>query len=504
MAGQVGCPGRRLDSPALRGRFGGFKMKSLVRTGAALSLAMLIAGCGSSAFDPPLPGSHPPPPPTPPPAQAGKVSGTISGLEGSGLILANAYTGETVAVAAGTTTFTLGAASIGFAPRLDYIDIQVVTSPVAPAQACTVTSGTGFVTESTSSYLSVQCSSDIGLVGGTITGLRGSGLELVQSNGDFVTPVAGATEFAFATGLAPGMQYSIGIGQQPVNPAQTCTIRRGKGAMPDAAGVQDIEVNCIDNPTSSLWGTYGFETSSGAKGYMTFFPDGTYSYVVRMDDPACGANNGNGVEYGTYRWDAGDSYDPYGQTASGPFAILNATVDTNGACGLARSVGGVTELSSGTLDWLEANIQLSTAEGVLVLTAVEQAPDQLLGSFEPGTAKVNAGGQAGRINRVSGAFTVFSNDGGYVSVETQDAPADDLVAGAEWGCATWGPYELEMTCYLGDPAYLDLNGRAGGLSARLVHGSANLLLSDEWLTVEQAAHQGGYLDNYWWRIGSGF
>ena len=499
MAGHPMPGGTRLDSPALRGRFRGFTMKSLLRSGAALSLAMLVAGCGSSEFDPPLPGSNPPPAPTPPPPQTGKVSGTISGLEGSGLVLANAYTGENVAVAAGATTFTLGAASVG-AGSSGYIDIQVVASPVAPAQACTVTGGNGFVSAPYPT-IAVQCTRDIGFLGGSITGLMGAGLELAQSNGEVVAPAAGATEFAFATGLAPGMQYSIGIGQQPVDPAQTCTIRHGKGAMPDTSGIQDIEVNCIDNSTSAVWGTYGFETSSGAKGYMTFFPDGTYSYVIRMDDPACGANNGNGVEYGVYQWDANDGYDPYGGTASGPFSILNATVDTNGACGLARSVGGVTELSSGTLVWLEANIQLSTAEEVLVLTAVEQATDRLLGSFEPGTAKVNAGGQAGRINRVSGAFTVFSSDGGYVSVETQDSPADGLVAGAEWGCATWGPYELEMTCYPGDPAYLDLNGDSGGLSSRLTHGSASLLLNDPWLAVS-AAYQGGYLDNYWWRTAS--
>jgi hypothetical protein len=273
--------------------------------------------------------------------------------------------------------------------------------------------------------------------------------------------------------------------------------------MPDTSGARDIEINCIDNPTSSLWGTYRFETSSGAKGYMTFFPDGTYSYVVRMDDPACGANNGNGVEYGAYRWDAGDSYDPYGESGSGPFTVLNAAVDTNGSCGLARSVGGSTELLSGTLDWHAEQIQLSTAEGMLVLTAVEQAADRLLGSFEPGTAKVVALGQAIPINRVSGAFTVFLDDGTYVSVETQDAPEDGVVAGAEWGCGAWGPYELEMTCYLGDPAYLDLNGGAGGLSGRLAYGSANLLLAWEWLFMADT-HGSGYLDNYWWRIGSGF
>lgn len=473
---------------------GGFAMKSFTRAGFALSLTTMTAGCGGG-LDPGNP-EFPPAPPPAPGTPTTTISGTIAGLQGSGLVLANAYTGEALPVEAGAESFT-------FSGTASFIDIAVVASPASPAQACTVAGGTGFVSGYTTPNLAVSCSSDIGMVGGTITGLKGDGLELVQSNGDVVKPAAGDTEFMFPTGLAAGMRYSVGIGHQPGGPVQTCTIRHGKGAMPDTSGVHDIEIHCIDNPTSALWGTYRFETSSGATGYMAFFPDGTYSYVVRMDDPACGANSGNGVEYGAYRWDAGDSYDPYGQTGNGPFTVLNAVVDTNGSCGLARSDGDATELLSGSLDWHAEQIQLSTAEGVLVLTAVEQAADRLLGSFEPGTAKVVAFGQAIPVNRVSGAFTVFLDNSTYVSVETQDAPEDGVVAGAEWGCATWSWYELEMTCYLGSPAYLDLNGGTGGLSGRLTYGSANLLLAPDWLFMADT-HGSGYLDNYWWRSASGF
>ena len=423
------------------------------------------------------------------------MSGTISGLQGSGLVLANAYSGATLAVEAGATAFTFDPAADGF------YDIVVLSSPVSPSQACTVAGGTGFYGGSAAPAVSVQCTSDIGLVEGTIIGLKGTGLALVQSNGEVVEPAAGDTGFTFAAGLSEGMRYSVGIGHQPQDPAQTCTIRQGKGAMPDTNGVHDITVDCVDNETSPLWGTYGFQTPSGAQGYMTFFADGTYSYVVRMDDPDCGANDGNGVEYGVYHWDNSDPDDPTGEAGSGPFSIVTAVIDTNGDCGLSKSVEGSQELLSGVLDRTsnppDSVLTLNTGSEVLTLTRVEQDQQRLLGSFKPGTARVTDG-QAARLDRVSGAFTVFSSDDAYVSVETQDAPGDGGLAGGEWGCATWGPYELEMTCYPGDPRYLDLNG-TGGLSRRLSYGSTNLVYAGGWLFMGGMV-MGGYLESYWSRI----
>jgi len=410
-------------------------------------------------------------------------------------VLANAYSAGALAVDAGATTFSLNVPS-------GYYNIVVTSSPLSPAQACTVSSGMGYVgvVPETAPQVTVECTSDVGLLGGRISGLTGRGLEIVQSNGDVVAPIAGDTDFAFPTVLSAGMRYSVGIGHQPVDPAQTCTILRGKGAMPNASGVQNIEINCIDNATSALWGSFGFETSSGAKGYMTFFPDGTYSYVVRMDDPACGDNNGNGVEYGVYRWAAGDSYDPYGETGSGPFSVVSAVVDTNGDCGLTRSLAGAQELLSGTLDWRAGTVEINTGNEVLRMIAAEDIPGQLIGSFEPGTVMKSASGANARVARVSGAFAVFSSDGRYVSVETQDASSDAGAVGAEWGCATWSPYVLTQTCGPGDPSSLDLNG-TGGLSERFRYGYGDIgaALAADWMVMNSGPVV-GYMDYFWGRI----
>jgi hypothetical protein len=425
------------------------------------------------------------------------VTGSISGLQGSGLVLANAYGGGALAVDAGATTFSLDVPS-------GYYNIVAISSPLSPAQACTVSGGMGYVGAfpGNTPPVTVECTSDVAVLGGTIAGLTGHGLEIVQSNGDVAAPAAGDTDFAFPSALSSGMRYSVGIGHQPVDPAQTCTNRRGKGAMPGALEVRDVAIECIDNDTSPLWGTYGFETPSGAKGYMTFFSDGTYSYVVRMDDPACGENDGNGVEYGVYRWDAGASLDPSSGSGSGPFSIVSAVVDTNGDCGLARSLDGSTALLAGSLDRNDSAVEINTGGEILRMIVVDEAPGQLIGSFEAGTVRKDESGASERVTRVSGAFSVFTSDGLYVSVETQDASSDGGAAGAEWGCAAWSPYVLTQTCAPEGSSFLDLNG-TGGLSERFRYGYGDIgaALVADWMVMNTGPAV-GYMDYFWARIRS--
>ena len=63
--------------------------------------------------------------------------------------------------------------------------------------------------------------------------------------------------------------------------------------------------------------------------------DGTYVHVTRRADVSCGANNGNGVEYGVYRWNA----------ATGAFTFATAAADSNGSCGFFN--GGVAAAGAG-------------------------------------------------------------------------------------------------------------------------------------------------------------
>lgn len=79
-------------------------------------------------------------------------------------------------------------------------------------------------------------------VGGTVTGLTGSGLVLQLNGGDSLS-FTGSGTFDFGTRLNNGAAYSVTVMTQPSNPAQTCTVRNGSGAI-DKASVTNVIVSC--------------------------------------------------------------------------------------------------------------------------------------------------------------------------------------------------------------------------------------------------------------------
>src|SRR5271166_2265023 len=80
-------------------------------------------------------------------------------------------------------------------------------------------------------------------IGGSVNGLTGSGLVLQNNGGDNLNVPAKASAFTFKTPLASGAAYSVSVLTQPTNPAQTCTISKGSGAMP-AANFNGITIAC--------------------------------------------------------------------------------------------------------------------------------------------------------------------------------------------------------------------------------------------------------------------
>ena len=58
-------------------------------------------------------------------------------------------------------------------------------------------------------------------LGGTVSGLKGSGL-MLQDNGGNNLAVTGSGSFSFAGALLSGTPYSISVSAQPINPSQTC------------------------------------------------------------------------------------------------------------------------------------------------------------------------------------------------------------------------------------------------------------------------------------------
>ena len=84
-------------------------------------------------------------------------------------------------------------------------------------------------------------------VGGTVTGLTGSGL-ILQNNGGDNHPhdvnMGGA--FTFATSIASGLAYSVTVSTQPSSPSQTCSVTNGAGTVA-GANITNVAVNCVTN-----------------------------------------------------------------------------------------------------------------------------------------------------------------------------------------------------------------------------------------------------------------
>jgi alpha-tubulin suppressor-like RCC1 family protein len=88
------------------------------------------------------------------------------------------------------------------------------------------------------------------LIGGTISGLLGSGLVLQNNNGDDIT-INGDGNFYFSTKLANKKTYVVRVKTRPATPAQTCRVENYKGVI-NSAQVTNINVICTINSAIAL------------------------------------------------------------------------------------------------------------------------------------------------------------------------------------------------------------------------------------------------------------
>jgi hypothetical protein len=130
-------------------------------------------------------------------------------------------------------------------------NVIVKTQPSTPTQTCSVTSGTGTATANVTS-IQVVCG-PVFNVGGSVTGLLGSGLTLQDNGGDnLVVSGTGNVNFTFATPLISGATYAITILTQPKTPVQTCSVVNGSGTI--NGNVNNVNITC-SQPGFSIGGS---------------------------------------------------------------------------------------------------------------------------------------------------------------------------------------------------------------------------------------------------------
>jgi N-acetylneuraminic acid mutarotase len=179
------------------------------------------------------------------------LGGSITGLNGSGLVLANGT--DTLTVPVNSTSFTLPTPVAFSSPYA----VTVATQP--NGLTCSISSGaTGTMPASNVNTVVVVCSDKSYSLGGSITGLTTAGLVLANGT-DTVSPPVNATSFTFTVPVAYTSGYAVSVSAQPTG--LTCTVSLGTNTMP-AANVTTVVVTCSPN-AYTLGGSIAGLTSSG-------------------------------------------------------------------------------------------------------------------------------------------------------------------------------------------------------------------------------------------------
>jgi len=173
------------------------------------------------------------------------LQGRIVGLKGEGLEVT--VNGEKL-----ETSFENGALEF-LAGLDDYSEYSVSVSnqPKNPSQSCDVSNGSGQLDGANVDDILIVCETGSFAVGGSVSGLEGSGL-LLQLNGEHDLAVESDGSFAFSNTLEDQSDYSVTIASQPTSPEQSCRVTNGSGRL-SGSEVSNILVSC--NNTYAIGGT---------------------------------------------------------------------------------------------------------------------------------------------------------------------------------------------------------------------------------------------------------
>jgi 6-phosphogluconolactonase (cycloisomerase 2 family) len=204
-----------------------------------LAVATLaLAACGGGDGSGGTPGTPAGGSGSTPTSQTYTISGSISGVSASGLVLQD-NGGDNLTVAAATTRFTFAT------PVSANGQYAVTLLSTPPNTSCSIANAGGVVAAANVTNVTVDCVPIAYIIGGTLSGLSGSGLVLQDNGGDNLTVAAGASSFSFATPIAPAGAYSVTILAQPDN--QTCAVADGKGNVA-VTKVTNVAITCSDGP----------------------------------------------------------------------------------------------------------------------------------------------------------------------------------------------------------------------------------------------------------------
>ena len=166
--------------------------------------------------------------------QSFTLSGSVTGLSGSGFVLRNNGT----AVPLSGNTYSISLVS-GTPYNLS------VTNPTGPSQTCVASSASGTITNANVTD-NIACTTNKYTVSVTVSGLPvagTTGLSLLDNGVDSLS-VTGNGTFPFATQITSGQPYAVTVGTQPTaTPAQYCIVQSGSGTV-TTANVTSVTLTC--------------------------------------------------------------------------------------------------------------------------------------------------------------------------------------------------------------------------------------------------------------------
>ena len=398
------------------------------------------------------------------------VGGTVTGLaSGDTLVLQDSGANNLTVLASGTFTFTAPVAS-----GANYA-VTILSQSGAATQTCTVSGGAAMVVAANVTSVAINCTTNTYTIGGTVSGLAGTGLVL-RDNGASNLTLSANGSFSFGTPVASDATYAVTVLTQPTSPSQTCVVTNGSGTV-GAANVTSVTVTCATN-TYTIGGTLSGLVANesvvlqdngannltlGANGTFTFttpIPSGSPYAVTVLTEPTspvtqvCVVTSGGGMvtnanitgvvvtcttdtcpaatvnncvltTTSSGNTDTGTCAAGYGGSCS--FSCTATFTQVTDTCALCYAAGSRTFAYSG------ANASFTVPCGVTSLTL--EAWGAQGGNDTYSTA--NSGGNGADIK---GTFTVTSGEVLTVLVGGQGAgPANSLDSGGGGGSFVWNP-----------------------------------------------------------------
>lgn len=290
-------------------------------------------------------------------------------------------------------------------------------------------------------------------IGGTVTGLSGSGLVLQNNGGDNLA-IVGAGPFTFATSVTQGNAYTVTVLTQPSNPQQTCVVSNGGGTAGNA-NVTSVAIDCTTD-------TFNVSaTVSGLTGAGLIITNGSDRINV-------GAN-------GSYTFDTA--------VASGAqYNVLvdRAPVDPIQGCTVANGNGTITNADvtvaitcAGPFPTLA--FSLNQGDGTLGSFAIDAATGQMRPRFVAKTGAAPA--QLATYKPANGnQFSYVSNqDSDSVSAFALDPRSGALVEVAGSPFATGGDRPSQLTLHPTGPFLYAINQNSGDIAAYTINAETGVL-----------------------------